>query len=329
MNSASTNVVETTTTSSDRLQDEETISSKISVTTKRRVSKKIRPIAKSQKQSFLWFEAEPHKSVAVLKDNPSTEEEENLKDYNQYSDDYDDNLYDDFVLMNMKQGGTSCRSTSAKKQPKVKSNRRVNVHEEIKELKKMERLKENWANQKVNVEESLHKKGIEKFGFDIYKCRSLTDSTTSSKKLTLGSTSRTNGHKSKQSYNKEDSPEVLKYELRKGNIPTGQNYLTRIIDLQHRDLTPEDYELLLLLDDSIAPKTVSSAALESIRPLSVETMGVLGELCTICMEQFEASEMTKKLLVCGHVFHATCIDHWLSSSSQNCPLDGLAVFVNN
>lgn len=328
MSSASTNVVETTTTSSDRLQDEETISSKTSVTAKRRVCKKIRPIAKSQQQPFLWFEVEPHKSVTVLEDNPKTEEEDNLKDYNQYSDDYDDNLYDDFVLMNMKQGGSFSRSTSAKKQPKVKSNRRVNMHQEMKQLKKMERCKENWADQKVNVQESLHKKGIHKFGFDIYKCRSLTTTTASSKNPTLEPTSRTNGYKSRQSYNKKDSPEVLKYELRKGNIPTGQDYLTRIIDLQHRDLTPEDYELLLLLDDSVAPKTVSSGALESIRPLSVETMGVLGELCTICMEQFGTSEMTKKLPACEHVFHATCIDHWLSSSSQNCPLDGLAVFVS-
>ena len=329
MSSASTSVVETT-TSSNRLQDEKTISSKTSVTTKRRVCKKIRPIAKSRQQPFLWFEVEPHKSVAaaVLKDNTKTEEEDNIKDYNQYSDDYDDNLYDDFVLTNMKQGGSFCRPTSAKKQPKVKSNKRINMHEEIKQLKKMERLKENWADQKANVQESLTKKGIQKFGFDIYKSRSLTATTASSKKPMLELTSRTNGYKSRQSYNKEDSPEVLKYELRKDNMPTGQDHLSHIMDLQHRDITPEDYELLLLLDDSIAPKTVSSAALESIRPLSVDTMGVLGELCTICMEQFGGSEMTKKLPACKHVFHATCIDHWLSFSSQNCPLDGLAVFVS-
>ena len=39
--------------------------------------------------------------------------------------------------------------------------------------------------------------------------------------------------------------------------------------------------------------------------------------CIICMENFSENELVKQLL-CGHIFHGDCIDHWLTQQ-KNCP----------
>ena len=39
--------------------------------------------------------------------------------------------------------------------------------------------------------------------------------------------------------------------------------------------------------------------------------------CIICMEGFSEGELVKQLM-CGHIFHGDCIDHWLSQQ-KNCP----------
>ena len=39
--------------------------------------------------------------------------------------------------------------------------------------------------------------------------------------------------------------------------------------------------------------------------------------CIICMEGFTENELVKQLL-CGHIFHGDCIDHWLTQQ-KNCP----------
>ena len=39
--------------------------------------------------------------------------------------------------------------------------------------------------------------------------------------------------------------------------------------------------------------------------------------CIICMEGFSENELVKQL-ICGHIFHGDCIDHWLSQQ-KNCP----------
>ena len=39
--------------------------------------------------------------------------------------------------------------------------------------------------------------------------------------------------------------------------------------------------------------------------------------CIICMEGFSEGELVKQLM-CGHIFHGNCINHWLSQQ-KNCP----------
>ncbi|KAJ6439433.1 Dna-J like membrane chaperone protein [Purpureocillium lavendulum] len=48
--------------------------------------------------------------------------------------------------------------------------------------------------------------------------------------------------------------------------------------------------------------------------------------CSICTEDFVEGDELRKL-VCGHLFHLTCIDPWLQSRARTCPLwyDGALV----
>nr|CAB3446308.1 unnamed protein product [Digitaria exilis] len=43
------------------------------------------------------------------------------------------------------------------------------------------------------------------------------------------------------------------------------------------------------------------------------------EQCSVCLEDFEAGEMVRRLPACGHLFHVECIDMWLDSH-RTCPV---------
>eukprot|EP00186_Timspurckia_oligopyrenoides_P003802 CAMPEP_0182444548 /NCGR_PEP_ID=MMETSP1172-20130603/2958_1 /TAXON_ID=708627 /ORGANISM="Timspurckia oligopyrenoides, Strain CCMP3278" /LENGTH=416 /DNA_ID=CAMNT_0024640125 /DNA_START=287 /DNA_END=1537 /DNA_ORIENTATION=+ len=45
----------------------------------------------------------------------------------------------------------------------------------------------------------------------------------------------------------------------------------------------------------------------------------LGSSCVVCLEDFQ-NESQCRLLRCGHIFHAACIDHWIATNNR-CPLD--------
>ncbi|KAF2455013.1 hypothetical protein BDY21DRAFT_289983 [Lineolata rhizophorae] len=42
--------------------------------------------------------------------------------------------------------------------------------------------------------------------------------------------------------------------------------------------------------------------------------------CLVCLEEFVAGELGRKLNRCGHLFHRDCIDHWLTTGRNSCPL---------
>ena len=45
----------------------------------------------------------------------------------------------------------------------------------------------------------------------------------------------------------------------------------------------------------------------------------LESICTICQDRLRQGELTRKLTVCGHSFHKTCVDYWLLNRSVRCP----------
>jgi hypothetical protein len=101
----------------------------------------------------------------------------------------------------------------------------------------------------------------------------------------------------------------------------------QIQELTNRELTPEDYELLLVLDSQIKPKTVETTVLDSFthRKYSCEVQEQIGEVCTICFGDYEEAEDISIIPVCNHGFHSECIRKWLGESSTKCPLDGLSI----
>lgn len=260
------------------------------------------------------FKLTPHSShfeQLALGGGEMDMESESITDFDEFND-------EDFTELqysgNTKRSGKICRSTNRNKLPKKHPNKLVSAHDIAKDFKKTKQLQENYSKQKSNVSTSLARKGMQMFGFVIYSKRAEPQA---------------NNKRDCPVYNchhvKSDPPSVLQYELRNDAIPKDSSYLLSIVDLQHRELTPEDYELLLMLDMSVAPKTVQISCLQSIPTMSVSVMPELeSQSCSICMEMYEESDTVKKL-PCEHLFHTSCIDYWLSKSSQNCPLDGLTI----
>lgn len=125
-------------------------------------------------------------------------------------------------------------------------------------------------------------------------------------------------------------------------------------ELEAREITPEDYELLSRLDAGIGPKTLDSRQLDAhpvgtywpaseaaefgmdfwrlpLPPIGdgEDTGGVpaapLGGVeacaCGVCLMDLEAGDEIRTLRPCGHRFHRSCIDHWLLECSTACPVD--------
>ena len=254
-----------------------------------------------------------------------SEHQQTSDEHYDYCDDTEyDEFIDDYQPTSIKQraGGRSVRVTNSNKKLKVKKDKLTRVHNETRQLKRIERVKENQLNQKSNVETVLLKNGIRRFGHDIYNKQTNTATIVSRTKHVANRTYTTTNP-----YIARDPPSVIAYELKKKNIPKKHGFLSQLVDLQHRELTPEDYELLLLLENTVTAKTVDPKLIQSINEISaVDLEQVLGELCSICMECFEIEGAVKMLPNCGHCFHSKCIDSWLANSSLKCPLDGLEVF---
>ena len=105
--------------------------------------------------------------------------------------------------------------------------------------------------------------------------------------------------------------------------------MSLLVALQHRDLGPDDYELLLRLDDRVQPRTVSELQLSQlpVNELSVTDLDEHSPItCGVCLESLKVGQRCK-YLHCGHLFHELCIDAWLCQSSTKCPLDGLELFL--
>jgi len=99
----------------------------------------------------------------------------------------------------------------------------------------------------------------------------------------------------------------------------------QLVEMQTRDLSPEDYDMLLALDEQIAKKTVDQSEIDGYESRPV-TPSLEGSSCSVCMCDFEPDESVK-VLPCKHLFHKECIAKWLSECNTSCPNCGVDVGV--
>jgi hypothetical protein len=91
-----------------------------------------------------------------------------------------------------------------------------------------------------------------------------------------------------------------------------------VFDLFSREITPDDYEMLLRLDKDVVKKPVASA--DSISGLPVVPFSEAeGGSCAVCLAGFEAGDSIAAL-PCKHHFHRACITRWLAECRRTCPL---------
>ncbi len=136
-------------------------------------------------------------------------------------------------------------------------------------------------------------------------------------------------------YNRTNNPNIPQSELDLINqaiqaslrtaqpVPTAAGLTAnQLLELQTRDLTPEDYELLLRLDESVKKKTLTKTQCASFPSRTLDEEGTkcfAGNPCSICFGDYECGEKVRTL-PCDHTFHNECIDQWLTSSSISCPM---------
>jgi hypothetical protein len=126
-----------------------------------------------------------------------------------------------------------------------------------------------------------------------------------------------------------------------------ETYL-QLLDLQHREIQPEDYEVLTRLQESAPKPHIAKDELDRFAIAYVGSRGQLigkanaspGQLptgssadgftsglqCSVCLEEFRLGEQLR-VLPCKHLFHQKCIDDWLTNANT-CPVDGMAVPID-
>jgi len=95
-------------------------------------------------------------------------------------------------------------------------------------------------------------------------------------------------------------------------------------DLLFREITPEDYELLLRLDESVARPTASKESVDGLPIARWEQAE--GQVCTVCLDPFRLNDTISLLPRCKHLFHKDCVSKWLLERHRKCPLCSVEVF---
>eukprot|EP00442_Polarella_glacialis_P027832 CAMPEP_0115144170 /NCGR_PEP_ID=MMETSP0227-20121206/61270_1 /TAXON_ID=89957 /ORGANISM="Polarella glacialis, Strain CCMP 1383" /LENGTH=409 /DNA_ID=CAMNT_0002553265 /DNA_START=153 /DNA_END=1383 /DNA_ORIENTATION=- len=94
---------------------------------------------------------------------------------------------------------------------------------------------------------------------------------------------------------------------------------SEVYDLLFREITPEDYETLLRLDEKVSRPTVAPSIIDSLPTMLGKKL--CGESCSVCLAAFEEEDVAATL-PCRHSFHRACIGKWLSECRCACPLCG-------
>lgn len=152
--------------------------------------------------------------------------------------------------------------------------------------------------------------------------------TASTTDLTAGQASRPNSIISSENQQASPSSNRTVAAIPASSGPTGpaagsSTYSRPVLDmghvmLQYRDLRPEDFELLLKLDEGIPRRGTLPANFSAALPrCSAGTCGA--KECGVCLQPLEP-ETTVSRLPCEHSFHPECISRWLTDFRSTCPL---------
>ncbi|ORX50406.1 hypothetical protein BCR36DRAFT_404515, partial [Piromyces finnis] len=98
-----------------------------------------------------------------------------------------------------------------------------------------------------------------------------------------------------------------------------------IQNLQNRELSEEDYNTLLLLDQKVIQGSIPLHVINSFPTKKVKYGDKDKYSCVICNTTVKMNEIIRKL-PCQHNFHQNCIDKWLLHTRSTCPICGLAAY---
>ena len=92
--------------------------------------------------------------------------------------------------------------------------------------------------------------------------------------------------------------------------------------LQTREITAEDYDLLLLLHQRPNTTVFEEHELYKVSRSFDANCDFDASTCTICLGPMSSADELAQLLCRGqHVFHRQCIFEWLRTASRCCPID--------
>ncbi|MCO5598574.1 hypothetical protein L7F22_052671 [Adiantum nelumboides] len=83
------------------------------------------------------------------------------------------------------------------------------------------------------------------------------------------------------------------------------------------------------VNDTVTPEQIEKSDIRKVNgsKIDIEALTKLhqimentSEKCLICLEDWQDEGEQRRLLGCGHLFHAGCLDKWLISSKNSCPL---------
>ena len=178
------------------------------------------------------------------------------------------------------------------------------IKKELRNISCCEQIKKQKDN---NIEERLHKLGLKRLNtYPAYNISQRFLIPTYDNFSTI--------HNHKYALKSEDASK-LSLEKQKVRL---------IMALQYRDITPEDYELLLHLDNSVSPRVATKDTLNTLEAVTVKNNEMM-EHCIICVEDIRIEEKVIQLPKCQHIFHELCIVTWLTNASDKCPFDNICV----
>jgi Ring finger domain len=230
--------------------------------------------------------------------------------------------YDDFPLSvsNAKRGSSFVRSTKKNSEPKRRRPREH--HFKIKRREqKLATVLENVELRKANVEREV---GVLRPGVRRPAPSAITPS--DARQAALEAEERAREREEEMILEQVIAESRANAQI--AESPAEQGLTEALMrELMTRELTPEDYELLLGLDAAVECKHLSEADLAEFNTrIHAASDCADGDAvdCRVCLCEFEDEE-EKMTLPCGHEFHKVCVTQWLTTQSTQCPIDNLEV----